>query len=194
MTTALPTRPGISWDDLKPFTSDNNKYTSRPWFHDGYAWATDGRILVRAAINTPGDLVMRDSDEIKFQRNAAKLLTDETDVVSDWTKANFPPGGIPKLPYRFHGCSECGRPWERPRRPPFPEPVAVDGGRIFFDAHYLRLLDAFPLELDFFVREPRRAAFFTDGYAKFVGILMPLQPSADQALDAIRKQWGKGHE
>lgn len=190
-----------------PFTGadlpNTAELTKWPWFHDGYAWATDGRILVRAAVTdlTPSELIdpAAMTPEIaekraQFNRNAIELLAKETDPGSDWTKAKFPPGGIPAAPIGCAGCFTCGRPWDTPRRPTLAQPVAIDGGRVFFEAHYLRLLEDLPIELDFFVREPRRAAFFTDGYAKFVGILMPLQPSADQALDAIRKQWGKGHE
>lgn len=176
-----------------PFTNADNpaaaEWTKSPWLRDGYGWATDGRILVRAWLDSelPDN---REPDFEKGRQDAMDLFHKSADFSRPWTKAQFPPIPLPPAPFDSIACGACGRMYDKPTRPPIKQPWAIDRGRVFFDAHYLRLLDALPYELELFVLGRTENAYFTDGLADFVGLLMPMIPDHYKAAEAIEQQWG----
>lgn len=190
------TKTGISWDDLIPFTGRSietqPEWTHQPWMSDGMAWATDGRIILCAQIDEIPDQVItnltRDPDAERQQIKAERLMRNTVEAFDGRFLLDPPPGGIPITVAAPSLCPACGH--EVPAGRPEPVAVAVNHGIAFFDAYYLNLLHALPVELDFVIDHPKRAARFFDQAGKLSGLLMPMVLSPERAAEVTNEQYG----
>lgn len=191
-----PTKTGISWDDLIPFTGRHTEprqgWTHEPWLSHDKAWATDGRIIISAKVDKVPDLVLAsmnlDRHAERHQQLAVRLFQNTLEAFDGQRFLRVPPCGIPPTQFTLAACPACGHHEVTPR--PEPIAVAVNGGFAFFDAYYLNLLHALPVELDFVIEHPARAAMFCDRAGTVKGILMPMRLSAEKAKKVTEEQWG----